>query len=255
MSYVRIIPVLALKDGRIIKTIKFDEYRDVGHPITNGKIYESQDLDELIFLDITASQEKRHPYFDIIEEFAKECSMPLSIGGGVRTLGDIRKLLEIGADKVIINTIAVRKPELISEAAEMFGSQCIVVSIDVKLKSAGKYEVYIDGGYEATGLDVVDWANKVEELGAGDILLTSIDRDGTMEGYDLDLIKMVAESVRIPIIANGGVGTLQDLVDGVKIGQASDIACASIFNFTDNKPIKAKAFTKGAGLQVRSIYK
>lgn len=253
MLNVRIIPVLTLKDGRMIKTIKFDQYRDVGDPITNGKVYESQDVDELIFLDITATQENREIHFDIIESFAAECSMPLTIGGGIKSITDIRKLLQIGADKVAINSAAVRIPEFISEAAKIFGTQCIVVSIDAKVTGIGKHEVYIKGGYESTGLDPFKWAKRAEELGAGEILLTSIDRDGTMEGYDLDLIRGVSEAVKIPVIALGGVGTLQDIAEGIQIGHASAVACSSIFNFTDNKPIKAKAYLKEAGVQVRPL--
>jgi imidazole glycerol-phosphate synthase subunit HisF len=253
MLNVRIIPVLTLKDGRIIKTIKFDKYRDVGDPVTNGKIYESQDVDELVFLDITATQENREIHYDIVESFAKECSMPLSVGGGIKSVKHIRKLLQIAADKVVINSEAVRRPEFIKEAADIFGSQCIIVSIDAKLVSPKKYEVYINGGDEKTGLNPVDWAKKVEQLGAGEIFLTSIDRDGTMEGYDIELIKSVSDSVSIPVIACGGVGTLKDLVDGVKLGHASAIACSSIFNFTDNKPIKAKTFVRDAGVEVRPI--
>lgn len=253
MLNVRIIPVLTLKDGRIIKTINFDEYRDVGDPVTNGKVYESQDVDELIFLDITASQENRKIHFGIIEDFAKECSMPLAIGGGIKNTEDIRELLKIGADKVAINTAAVRRPEFISEAAGIFGSQCIIVSIDAKMVKPRKYEVMISGGLEKTGLDPVEWALQAEKLGAGEILLNSIDRDGTMQGYDLGLIRSVVDRVSIPVIALGGVGTLQDLADGVLKAGASALACSSIFNFTDNKPIKAKAFVREAGVEVRPI--
>ena len=253
MLNIRIIPVLTLKDGRIIKTTKFDQYVDVGDPVTNGKVYESQDVDELAFFDITASQENRQIHFDIIEKFAMECSMPLTVGGGIKSISDIRKLLQIGADKVAINSAAVRTPTFITDAANIFGSQCIVVSIDVKINEQGKYEVFIDGGYVGTGLDPVWWAKRAEELNAGEILLTSIDKDGTMEGYDLELIKSVTSSVNIPVIACGGVGTLQDLVDGVNIAKASAVACSSIFNFTDNKPIKAKTFVRDAGVPVRPI--
>lgn len=249
----RIIPVLSLKDGRIIKTIMFDQYRDVGHPITNAKIYESQDVDELVLLEITVTQEKREIRFDIVEAFANECSMPLTIGGGIKTIGDIRRLLNIGADKVCINSHAVRRPEFITEASNIFGAQCIVVSIDAKKVSTHKHEVFIEGGYKKTGLNPAEWAKRVEKLGAGEILINSIDRDGTMEGYDIDLIKAVSKSVNIPVIALGGVGTLQDIVDGLTDGNASAVGCASIFNFTDNKPVKANAFVQSAGINIRAV--
>ena len=253
MLHVRLIPTLTLKDGRIIKTLQFDRYRDVGHPVTSGKVYDSQDVDELIFLDIISTQEGREPNWKIISAFAEECSMPLTIGGGVAALEHIRKLLQIGADKVSINSAAARRPDFIREAADMFGGQCIVVSIDAKKRESGDYEVLIDGGYEATGLDPVSWAQQAEEMGAGEILLTSIDREGTMMGYDVELIDAVVAAVGIPVIANGGAGILYDLVEAVQTGGASAAACASIFHFTDNKPIKARAFMRQHGVHVRPV--
>ena len=253
MAFSRLIPTLTLKDGRIIKTVGFDQYRDIGHPVTMGKVFDSQDVDELIFLDITASQENRDPDWANITGFAEECVMPLTVGGGVSNIKHITKLLQIGADKITINSAAIRDPDFITRAAEKFGSQCIIVSIDAKKHEDGRYEVMIDGGYQATGKGPVSWAKEVENLGAGEILITSIDRDGTMEGYDLELIASVAKAVNIPVIASGGCGVLQDLVDALEGGQASSVACSSLFSFSDNKPIKAKAFMQTAGVNVRPI--
>ena len=253
MVFTRLIPVLTLKDGRIIKTIQFGEYRDVGHPITMGKVFDSQDVDELIFVDMTATQENREPDWSNIEAFAEECVMPLTIGGGIKTVEQIRYLLQIGADKVTINSEAVRRPDFINEAADAFGSQCIVVSIDARLTDLGGYEVMIDGGYSRTRLDPVSWAQECEKRNVGEILVNSIDRDGTMEGYDLNLTRSVVEAVSVPVIACGGAGLLNDLVEVVEDGAASAVACSSIFHFSDNKPIKAKAFMQDHGLNVRPI--
>lgn len=253
MAYTRLIPTLSLKDGRLIKTVGFDAYRDVGDPRTTGKVFDSQDVDELILCDITASQENREPDWDNIEKFAEECAMPLTVGGGISDLEHIKRLLRVGADKVTINSHAVARPEFITESSSVFGSQCIVVSIDAKKSSNGGYEVLTEGGYEPTGRDPVSWAKECEERGAGEILITSIERDGTMEGYDLELVKQVSDAVGIPVIANGGAGLLVDLLDAVKIGNASAVACSSIFAFTDNKPIKVKAFMYDHGLDVRPI--
>jgi len=251
--HTRLIPTLTLKDGRIIKTVQFDRYRDIGDPVSIGKVFESQDVDELIFVDIAASQETRDPHFDTIEAFAEETTMPLTLGGGVKSVKHMDRLLRIGADKVAINSGAVWQPELIDEGAKVFGSQCIVVSIDVKRMSNGGCEVLVNGGYEPTGLDPVTWAREVEDRGAGEILLTSIDRDGTMEGYDLDLIRSVATAVNIPVIASGGCGLLVDLVNAVVKCNASAVACASLFAFTDNKPLKAKSFMATYDVNVRPI--
>lgn len=253
MSFVRLIPTLALKDGRIIKTVRFDEFRDVGHPKTMGKVFDSQDVDELIFTDITASQEGREPDWESIRLFAEECAMPLTIGGGVKSVEHIRKLLQIGADKVTINSAAVKDPTFVTRASTMFGSQCIVISIDAAARRQGAYEVMIEGGATATGRDPVGWAKECEKLGAGEILITSIDRDGTMQGYDLELIGMVANAVTIPVIANGGAGLLVDLIDAATKTGASAVACSSLFHFSDNKPIKAKAFLQDHGISVRPI--
>lgn len=253
MNFTRLIPTLSLKDGRIIKTVRFDAYRDVGHPKTMGKVFDSQDVDELILADITASQEAREPDWDAISQFAEECSMPLTIGGGVRTVDHIRRLLQIGADKVTINSAAVKQPAFLTQASSMFGSQCIVVSIDTAITRPGAYEVMIEGGATPTDLDPVGWARECERLGAGEILITSIDRDGTMEGYDLALVEAVSSAVNIPVIANGGAGLLLDLIDAATKTHASAVACSSLFHFSDNKPIKAKAFMQDHGLSVRPI--
>jgi cyclase len=253
VSFVRLIPTLALKNGRIIKTVRFDEFRDVGHPKTMGKVFDSQDVDELILSDITASQERREPDWENIKLFAEECAMPLTIGGGIRSTEHIRKLLQIGADKVTVNSVAVTDPAFVTRASAMFGSQCIVVSIDAVARKPGGYEVMIEGGATPTGLDPVDWAKECEKLGAGEILITSIDRDGTMQGYDLALIDAVASAVSIPVIANGGAGLLVDLIDAATKTHASAIACSSLFHFSDNKPIKAKAFLQDHGISVRPI--
>lgn len=253
MSFIRLIPTLSLKDGRIIKTIRFDEFRDVGHPKTMGKVFDSQDVDELIFTDITATQEHREPDWESIKMFAEECAMPLTIGGGIKTVEHIRRMLQIGADKVTINSAAVEDPAFVTRASTMFGSQCIVVSIDAVACRRGDYEVMIEGGAAATGRDAVSWASECERLGAGEILITSIDRDGTMQGYDLDLVNAVASAVSIPVIANGGAGLLVDLIDAATKTRASAVACSSLFHFSDNKPIKAKAFLQDHGVNVRPI--
>jgi cyclase len=251
MLRTRLIPTLLLKEGRMVKTKQFDQLRDVGHPVKAAKVYDAQNVDELIFLDITASQEERRTLFEVIEAVTEESFMPFTAGGGLRSTQDIRDLLNAGADKVSLNTEAVRRPEFISEAAERFGNQCIVVSIDARLTSYKKYEVFINSGAESTGLDPVEWAIRAVELGAGEILITSIDREGTMQGYDLDLIRAVVDAVPVPVIANGGAGTPQHFVDAIKEGGAHAVAAASIFHFTDQSPIKSRAYMQRAGLIVR----
>ena len=251
MLKTRLIPVLLLRGGRMVKTKQFNHIREVGFPVTAAKIYDAQGADELVFLDIDASAEKRKFILEIITEVAEACFMPLTVGGGVQTLEDIRKLLSAGADKVCINTAAIENPEFIKKAAERFGDQCIVVSIDAKKNERGEYEVFACRGTRPTGLNPIDWARRAESLNAGEIIITSIDREGMMGGYDLELIKSVAEAVSIPVIAHGGAGTLQDLVDAVQKSKASAVAAASIFHFTDQSPIKARRFMKEAGLHVR----
>lgn len=251
MLKTRLIPTLLLMEGRMVKTIKFDRLRDVGHPVKAAKVYDAQNVDELIFLDITATQEERRTLYDVIRAVTEECFMPFTAGGGLRTTQDIRELLQAGADKVTLNTEAVRRPQFITEAAELFGNQCIVVSIDARLVGYKKYEVFIKRGTQATGLDPAEWAQQAVELGAGEIMITSIDRDGTLEGYDLDLIKRVTQAVPVPVIASGGAGTPEHFVQAVKEGGAHAVAAASIFHFTDQNPIKSRAYMKRAGLDVR----
>lgn len=247
----RIIPILLLKNGRCVKGKQFGNYRDTGAPVTAAKIYDAQRVDELVFLDILASVEGRDVLLDIVTETAEQCFMPLTVGGGVKSIGDVKILLEAGADKVSINSAAVENPDFIREAAEYFGRANIVVAIDYKLNEQNKNEVYTHGGTKATGKDPLAWAKEVVCLGAGEIVLTSIDREGTMTGYDLEMTRAVSEALDVPLIAHGGVGTLQHLAEGVTVGRASGVAAASIFHFTDQSPIKARHFMKCAGINVR----
>ena len=258
MLKTRVIPTLLLKNGRLVKTIRFQPVvdglgRDVGHCVKAPMVYDAQLADELIYLDIHATIEGRgiEQIRYAVEQVVGQCFMPLTAGGGISTVEDMRSLLKAGADKVAINSAAVRKPELISQGAEVFGSQCVVVSIDAKQIEEGRYEVFTHSGTASTGMDVVDWARRAEELGAGEILLTSIDREGTRLGYDLPLTGRVADAVGIPVIANGGASSMQDMVDAVFEGHASAVGVASIFHFTDLSPIKAKAFMKRYGVNVR----
>lgn len=253
MAFIRLIPTLSLKNGRIIKTISFDQFRDIGHPRTMGKVFDSQDVDELIFLDITASQENREPDWENIKLLSDECNMPLTLGGGVSSIENIKKYLEIGADKVTLNTAALENPSIISEAASVFGSQCIVVSIDAKKEPDGSYQVYSKGGYEPTGRTPDEWASECAEAGAGEILITSIEQDGTLAGYDYNLINSVCNSVNVPVIGSGGCGLLYDLIEVVNKTQVSAVACSSLFAFTDNKPVKAKAFMDDNGIKIRPL--
>jgi cyclase len=246
---VRLIPSLLLRSGRMVKGVRFADYRDVGHPVTTAKVYDAQGADELMFLDITATTEKRQTLFDVVSRTADACFMPLTVGGGVRTLDDVRALLLAGADKVCINTEAVQQPGLVADAAARFGSQCVVVAIDVKGSVGGR--VWTHGGTIATVLEPVAWARRVVDLGAGEIVVTSIDREGTREGYDIELTRAIADAVTVPVIASGGVGRLDDLVDGIRDGHASAVAAASIFHFTDQSVIKARAYMRQAGLDMR----
>jgi cyclase len=247
----RLIPILLLKNGRMVKTIQFDKLRDVGHPVKAAMVYDAQNVDELIFLDITATEENRNTFFDVIQQVTEESFMPFTAGGGLRTVEDIRALLNAGADKVTLNTEAVRRPDFISQAADRFGNQCIVVSIDARRVGYKKYEVYINRGREATGLSPAAWAQQAVALGAGEIMITSIDREGMMEGYDLELIRQVTEAVSVPVIAHGGAGTPEHFVEAIRDANAHAAAAASIFHFTDQNPIKARAHMKRAGLNVR----
>lgn len=247
----RIIPVLLLKDGRLVKTIRFDSYRDVGNPITTAKIYDAQRADELIFLDIGASKENRATLVEIVKEVSAVCFMPLGVGGGIRTLDDIRTLLHSGADKVVINTAAFEESGFIEAAAERFGSSTITVSIDARKKNDGSYEVYVRGATKATGYAPVTWAQIVEKRGAGEIVITAVDRDGTMEGLDVPLIRSVADAVQVPIIAAGGVSSLADFQKGFEEGHASGIGAGSIFHFTDQSIIKTRTHLVNSGINVR----
>lgn len=251
MLKARIIPCLDVKDGRVVKGVNFVGLRDAGDPVEQARIYDAAGADELCFLDITASNENRGIILDVVRATAEQCFMPLTVGGGVRTLEDIRKLLLAGADKVSINTAAIANPEFVREAAEKFGTQCIVVAIDAKQVGPGKFEIFTHGGRRATGIDAVEWAKRMESLGAGEILLTSMDRDGTKIGYDLELTRVVSDAVRVPVIASGGVGSLDHLVAGVKDGHAAAVLAASIFHFGQHSIAEAKAALEAAGVAVR----
>ncbi len=251
MLKARVIPCLDVKDGRVVKGVSFVNLRDAGDPVEQAALYDAQGADELCFLDITASHERRDILLDAVARTAERCFMPLTVGGGVRAVEDVRRLLLAGADKVSINTAAVDRPRLVREAAEKFGSQCIVVAIDAKAAGGGQWRVFTHGGRTATGLDAVEWAARVVELGAGEILLTSMDRDGTRDGYDLALTRRVADSVGVPVIASGGVGTLAHLAAGVLEGHASAVLAASIFHFGEHSIADAKAHMRRAGIPVR----
>jgi len=250
----RLIPTLLLRDGRLVKTIQFDRIRDVGNPLTTAKIYDAQGVDELLFLDIDASRQKREIVINIISQVADECFMPLTVGGGIRDCDDIQELLKNGADKVSINSAAVRDPGFINKAARKFGRQCIVAGIDYKKNTHGNYRIHIDGGRTETDLDPLTWAREVEKRGAGEIFLYSIDRDGTMLGYDVHFIRTIVDGVTIPVIACGGAGRLEDFVEVIRSSHASAAAAASIFHFTDQSPIKVRSFMRQADLRVRDIY-
>jgi cyclase len=251
MLKVRLIPCLDVKDGRVVKGVNFTSLVDAGDPVEQARVYDMAGADELTFLDIAASSEDRSPLYDAIRRTAEHVFMPLTVGGGVRTVEDIRALLLAGADKASINTAAVSRPEFVAEAASRFGSQCIVVAIDAKSVAPGKWEVFTHGGRTATGLDAVEWARYMAGSGAGEILLTSMDRDGTKGGFDLALTRKVADAVTVPVIASGGVGSLDDLVEGVTRGHASAVLAASIFHFGIFTIAQAKARLAEAGIPIR----
>jgi cyclase len=251
MLKMRVIPCLDVKDGRVVKGVNFVDLIDAGDPVEQAKVYDEAGADELCFLDITASSEERDTLFDVVRRTAEQCFMPLTVGGGVRKVEDIRKLLLAGADKVSINTAAVSRPEFVREGAEKFGSQCIVVAIDAKSVGGGRWEVFTHGGRRETGLDAIDWARRMAEYGAGEILLTSMDRDGTKSGFDIALTRAVSDAVQIPVIASGGVGTLEHLAEGIREGGATAVLAASIFHFGTFTIAEAKRHLAQAGIPVR----
>jgi cyclase len=258
MLTVRVIPCLDVKDGRVVKGVNFVDLVDAGDPVEQARVYDAAGADELCFLDITASHEDRGILLDVVRRTAEHCFMPLTVGGGVRTIEDIRQLLLAGADKVSINTAAVHNPDFVREAAEKFGSQCIVVAVDAKsAQSFGggpeKFEIFTHGGRKPTGIDAVEWSQRMCALGAGEILLTSMDRDGTKAGYNLPLTRAVADAVPVPVIASGGVGILEHLAEGVTEGHASAVLAASIFHFGTYSIAEAKACLAAHGLPVRPV--
>lgn len=248
----RIIPCLDVKDGRVVKGVNFVNLTDAGDPVECAKLYDKAGADELVFLDITASSDNRKTVTDMVEQVAKNVFIPFTVGGGIRTAEDFRSILSAGADKVSVNSAAIKRPELISEAAEKFGSQCVVCAIDAKRKADGSgWEIYLNGGRVNTGIDVLEWAKKSEKLGAGEILLTSMDTDGTKNGYDIELTKKVSESVKIPVIASGGAGTMEHFYDAFTLGKADAVLAASLFHFKEIEIADLKKYLKKRNIEVR----
>lgn len=253
MLKMRVIPCLDVKDGRVVKGVNFVDLIDAGDPVEQARVYDAAGADELCFLDITASSDNRETIFDVVRATAEQVFMPLTVGGGVRTIEDIRKLLLAGADKVSINTAAVKRPEFVREAAIKFGVQCIVVAIDAKQSAPGKWEVFTHGGRTPTGIDAVEWAQRMAAYGAGEILLTSMDRDGTKAGFDIPLTRAVADAVSVPVIASGGVGTLDHMIEGIRDGHATAVLAASIFHFGQHTIAEAKAALAAADIPIRPV--
>jgi cyclase len=247
----RIIPCMDVTAGRVVKGVNFLELRDAGDPVEIARRYDEQGADELTFLDITATSDGRDLILPMIEAVASQVFIPLTVGGGVRSVEDVRRLLNAGADKISINSAAISNPQFVADAAQKFGSQCIVVAIDAKRAAAGHWEVFTHGGRKSTGLDVIEWAQKMESLGVGEILLTSMDRDGTKSGFDLELTRAVSDAISIPVIASGGVGGLQDLADGIKLGRADAVLAASIFHYGQHTVQEAKEFMAAQGIPMR----
>lgn len=254
MLKVRVIPTLLWKDFGLVKGVGFDSWRRVGTMLPAIKVYNSRDVDELIVVDITASNESNRPDYESVSDFSEECFVPLTVGGGVSTLDDVLHLLHSGADKVSINTFAYANPDIVDNVAKRFGSQCVVASIDTRRFDDGRYRCYSHAGSVNTNKDPVDWAQELVSRGAGEILLTSIDRDGTMQGYDLDLIERVVKSINVPVIASGGAGNYQHMIDVIKQAGASAVAAASIFHFTEQTPAGAKQAMKSAGIPIRENF-
>ena len=246
----RIIPCLDVKNGRVVKGINFVGLKDAGDPVEQAKIYSDSGADEICFLDITASNENRDTIYDVVERTSKKCFVPLTVGGGVRSIEDINKLLNCGADKVSINTAAVQNSKVVLESSKKFGSQCIVIAIDAK-KKGKNWEIFTHGGRNSTGIDAIEYSEKMEECGAGELLVTSMDRDGTQVGYDIDLMSKISSNVNIPVIASGGVGNLDHLVDGIKLGKASAVLAASIFHYGKHSIKEAKEYLDLKGIPVR----
>lgn len=248
----RIIPCLDVKDGRVVKGVNFVNLTDAGDPVECAKLYDKAGADELVFLDITASSDNRKTVTDMVEQVAKNVFIPFTVGGGIRTVEDFRSILSAGADKVSVNSAAIKRPELISEAAEKFGSQCVVCAIDAKRKADGSgWEIYLNGGRVNTGIDALEWAKKSEKLGAGEILLTSMDTDGTKNGYDIELTKKVSESVKIPVIASGGAGTMEHFYDAFTLGKADAVLAASLFHFKEIEIADLKKYLRKRNIEVR----
>ncbi|MGI9533352.1 MAG: imidazole glycerol phosphate synthase subunit HisF [Thermodesulfobacteriota bacterium] len=247
----RIIPCLDVKDGRVVKGVQFLNLRDAGDPVEIAKKYSEEGADEITFLDITASNEDRDTMIDVVKRTASEVFVPLTVGGGVRTIEDVRNLLLAGADKIAINTAAVKNPQFVKQASDKFGSQCIVVAIDARSNGKDKWEVYTHGGRKPTGIDAIEWAVKMESLGAGEIMLTSMDKDGTKDGYDIDLTKSISRALKIPVIASGGAGNIDHLLEGINSGEADAVLCASIFHYGEYTISEAKEYLRSKGVLIR----